>query len=105
MPNLSSQQLVRYVATTSDTVVYTCPLGTKAEIETLVVANTTAALTKITVSIGGMVIVPNVSVATGSSLVMPLGQIITPGQTLSCWSTVAASCNVFISGRLYAQFE
>lgn len=94
----TSKVLFRGAATTTlTTTLYTVPALTSAVVTDIVVTNTSGSTGTFTMSLGGVNLATNVTVAANDSTVIQIKQVLTAAQTIQGGAS-ATSINFHISG-------
>lgn len=100
-----SMKIHRGVAPTALTTVYTVPVDNQVIISKIVGSNTTAAVSKLTVKVGGVDLIPSQNVPANTSVVWDVGQVLNAGDIVAISSTVANSVVCHISGVLIEVYQ
>jgi hypothetical protein len=94
----TSKTLFRGAATTTtSTVLYTVPASTTTVVSSIVVANTGASSATFTLSLGGVLIAPTITVGGNDSTVIDIKQALTATQTITGGASTT-SVNFHIAG-------
>ena len=86
----TSKALVRTPATTSNTILYTVPVGTTTIVTNIVIANTNGSAQTATISLDGVVLIPAVSVPANTVVPIDIKQTITSGVKIEGFASSTA---------------
>ena len=89
--------LFRGAASTDSTTLYTAPAGTKALVTSFVVTNTSMVDAKYTITMNGVEVAKDTSVAGGDSIIIEFKQLLDAGQVLAA-SADSADVNFSVTG-------
>ena len=94
----TSKTLSRGAATTNTaTTLYTVPSATTTVVTNIVVANTAASTSTVTLSLGGVVLIPTSSIAANTIAMFDMKQVLAATQTITGGASTTA-VNIHISG-------
>jgi len=94
---VTSKVLARTAASTSSTTIYTTPSTATAIVTNIVVSNTTTAAVTFTVSLNGVAVQSDSSLAANSSAYFDLKQVLPANQTVTAFAS-STGVNFHISG-------
>jgi hypothetical protein len=94
----TTKALSRAAATTNTgTTLYTVPSATTTVVTNILVANTAGSTSTVTLSLGGVVAIPTVSIAANTVALFDMKQVLTATQTITGGASTTA-VNIHISG-------
>lgn len=97
MATLPKKLYVGTPSTTSATL-YTTPASTNTILKNIVLTNTTAAASIVTIGVAGKNIVSGYAVAANDTVVIDLSIVLNAADTITGVQTTASAVNVFLSG-------
>ena len=94
----TTKALARTAATTNTaTTLYTTPAGSSAVVTNIVVANTAASTSTVTIALNGFNLIPTTSIAANTVAMFDIKQVIAASQTITGGASTTA-VNIHISG-------
>ncbi len=92
------KRLYKGTAGTSATTAYTVPTNTTTIVKNIVMTNKTGSAATITITIAGVEVVNNYSVAANDTVVIDLSLVMSATETITVRAGTANAINVYISG-------
>jgi hypothetical protein len=94
----TTKALARTAATTNTaTTLYTTPAGSSAVVTNIVVSNTAASTSTVTIGLNGVNLIPTTSIAANTVAMFDIKQVIAAAQTITGGASTTA-VNIHISG-------
>lgn len=94
----TTKALARTAATTNTaTTLYTTPAGSSAVVTNIVVSNTAASTSTVTIGLNGVNLIPTTSIAANTVAMFDIKQVIAASQTITGGASTTA-VNIHISG-------
>ncbi|MED5042764.1 hypothetical protein P9848_12600 [Geobacillus stearothermophilus] len=94
----TAKRLYKGTAGTSVTTAYTVPASTTTIVKNIVMTNKTGSAATITITIAGVEVVNNYSVAANDTVVIDLSLVMSATETITVQAGTANAINVYISG-------
>lgn len=95
---VTAKRLYKGTAGTSATTAYTVPASTTTIVKNIVLTNKTASAATATITIAGIEVINNYSVAANDTVVIDLSLVMSATETITVLAGTASAINVYISG-------
>jgi hypothetical protein len=94
----TAKRLYKGTAGTSATTTYTVPASTTTIVKNIVLTNKTGSAATVTVTVAGIEIIYNYSVAPNDAVTIDLSLVMNATETIEVQANAAGAINVYISG-------
>jgi hypothetical protein len=95
---VTPKRLYKGTPTTTVATAYTVPASTTTIVKNIILTNTTSSDAKVSVLLGGVSIVEQVTISAYSTSTIDLSAVLNGAEIIEVWQGTASACRMYISG-------